>query len=181
MNNDYAFIKINKERIMNKLYYAIFLILLTSCMKADWEKVKAANSNITIEFPGKPIYETKTIKIPVVGRMKIDSYRLSKNNTVFFMQVTDTLDADISNDSLFDSTHVMKRQSTKSGGEIIRELETTTFGYDTYIINTKKRNGSITYRKIIKIKNQQYILSVYYKDGKDNYKEVEKFYNSFSI
>ena len=154
---------------------------LVACGKPQWETVEPKESNVKIEFPGPPKYKAQTVKVPAIGAMRLDSYKYTRDNTVFLLQIGETLDMDISEDSLFDSTHAIRRRLTTSGGEVLTEFETDTFGYESYVISARQGNGAITHQKVIKIENIQYTLAIFYKDGHDDSEEVDKFFSSFSL
>jgi hypothetical protein len=174
---------------MKKILIVLVAIFSASCSDSGKDAksattavlVEPAGTSISVNFPGDPTFSTTTINVPVVGKMKMDTYKYTKGSSTFSLQIAETLDTDISGDSLFDSVPAIQRNVTKSGAEILDETETSTLGYDTYLISSARADGGTIYQKFVKVENQQYTLSIYYRDGQGNPSEINQFFDSLSV
>ena len=166
---------------MKKVLFILAAVLLGLYLKLSWVTVEHEGSNAKVKFPGNPEYSSQIVEAPIIGKIKIDNYKFVDNNTTFGYQITENLEVDVSDESLSDAIRTIKRYTLRTGSKIIDEAETTTFGYDSYLITSLRRNGGIMYHKIIKIDNKQYMMSVYFKDGNDNQELVDEYYNTFEV
>ncbi|MGB2741543.1 MAG: hypothetical protein WBC60_13425 [Cognaticolwellia sp.] len=144
------------------------------------EEVVSSEYKFKIEFPFKPSIKTDVNKLPNIGRLKVTSYEMRKDELFCVVSVTDPLDNNDSMGGVEDTIRPTKRHLTKGlGGTISSEDYVFSGSVKGYEVNLLDKNNKLVKNRTFIYENNAYGLLCSFSNA--HVADVDAFMQSFSF
>ena len=144
------------------------------------EEVVSPEYKFKIEFPFKPNIKTDVNNLPNIGRLKITSYEMRKDELFCSVSVTDYLDNNDPMGEIEDTIRPTKRHLTKGfGGKISSEDYIFSGAVKGYEINLLAKNNKLVKSRTFIYENHVYSLLCSFSKAQTT--DVDTIMQSFSF
>lgn len=144
------------------------------------EEVVSSEYKFKIDFPFKPSIKTEVNKLPSIGRVKLTSYEMRKDELFCIVSVTELLDNDEPMGGVEDTIRPTKRHLTKGfGGKISSEDYIFSGAVKGYEINLLAKNNKLVKTRNFLYENNSYSLLCSF--SKSHTADIDTFMQSFSF